>query len=210
MARRGFTYWNRKVHIYLGLYFLLFLWLFAISGLVLNNTGWSFIRSAPVDESAEFSVTTPSSADDVARAREIMAQLDITGEVHRINANNQEPYDFGFAAIRPHYFTFVRVDLDEGVAAVRVRKRGFWSGLGNMHTFASMSTHGKGMTRDWWMTKVWSVATDALAVGVLVVVCGGVYMWWQVKPKRRVGIVCLAAGCVSCALFVVGIRLLFA
>ena len=60
MARRNFTYWNRKFHIYLGLYFLLFLGLFAISGLVLNNTGWSFITSKPVDKSVEFSVTTNS------------------------------------------------------------------------------------------------------------------------------------------------------
>jgi hypothetical protein len=210
MARRKFTYWNRKFHIYLGLYFLLFLWLFAISGLVLNNTGWSFITSKPVDKSVEFSVTTPADdGDDVARALDIMAQVGITGEMHSINARVKEPYDFGFASIRPHAFTFVLVDFDEGIANVRVRKRGFWSGLGNMHTFASMATHRKGMSRDWWMTKLWSFATDALAVGVVVMLGGGIYMWWQIKPKRRVGIVCLAAGCVSCALFVVGLRLLF-
>jgi len=29
--------WNRRLHYYLGLYFLLFLWLFSFTGLLLNH-----------------------------------------------------------------------------------------------------------------------------------------------------------------------------
>ncbi len=210
MARKGFTYWNRKLHVYLGLYFLLFLWLFAVSGLLLNNTSWKAFKSNPVDVESVAPVTMPTAGDDIAKAQEIMAQLGVTGEMHRVNPRNPEPYDFGFAVVRPHAFTFVRVDIDEGVAAVRVRKWGFWSGFARLHTFASMSARGNNMFRDWWMTKVWSVAVDAIAVGVMVMLCGGVWMWWQLKPKRRVGLVCLGLGCVSCAVFVVGLRALFA
>lgn len=36
--------WNRKIHIYLGLYFLFFLGLFSISGLVLNHPQWAFAQ----------------------------------------------------------------------------------------------------------------------------------------------------------------------
>ena len=32
--------WNKKIHIYLGLYMLLFLWLFSISGLFINHHNW--------------------------------------------------------------------------------------------------------------------------------------------------------------------------
>ena len=39
--RRSWRTWNQKLHIYLGLYFLVFLWLFAVSGLLLNH-GWQF------------------------------------------------------------------------------------------------------------------------------------------------------------------------
>ena len=210
MARRGFAYWNRKAHIYLGLYFLLFVWLFAISGLVLNHTDWELFKSEPVDEHSEIVITSPTGEDDFAKAREVMAQLGVTGEVHKVNRPKEPPYELGFSVIRPHTFTFVRVDLDEGVAAVRVRHWGFWSGVGRMHTFASMSIRGKGMFRDWLLTKVWSVATDALAVGVIVMLCGGIYMWWRIKPRNRVDLICLGAGILSCAFFVVGMRILFA
>ena len=32
--------WNRTFHFYLGLYFLFFLWLFSLSGLMLNHGQW--------------------------------------------------------------------------------------------------------------------------------------------------------------------------
>ena len=210
MARRGLTYWNRKLHIYLGLYFLLFLWLFAVSGLILNNTHWTFVKSKPVDVRSEEPVTTPAATDDFGMAQDVMRQLDISGEIHAVNRPRPKPpHDLFFSVVRAQYFTFVQVNFDEGVANVRVRKWGFWSGFARLHTVASMSTRGQNMFRDWWMTKVWSVCVDALAIGVLAMLCGGIYMWWQIKPKRRVGIVCLSLGCVSCALFVIGLRALF-
>ena len=36
IAERTVETWNRKLHIYVGLYFLTFLWLFSFSGLLLN------------------------------------------------------------------------------------------------------------------------------------------------------------------------------
>jgi hypothetical protein len=37
---RDFERWNRKLHYYLGLYFLFFLWLFSATGLMLNHQQW--------------------------------------------------------------------------------------------------------------------------------------------------------------------------
>ena len=37
---RRFEFWNRKLHYYLGLYFLFFLWLFSLTGLMLNHQQW--------------------------------------------------------------------------------------------------------------------------------------------------------------------------
>ena len=36
--------WNRRIHYYLGLYFLLFLWLFSFTGLLLNHPRWALSR----------------------------------------------------------------------------------------------------------------------------------------------------------------------
>ena len=37
---RAVEKWNRKLHFYLGLYFLFFLWLFSLTGLMLNHGQW--------------------------------------------------------------------------------------------------------------------------------------------------------------------------
>ena len=37
---RRLDVWNRKLHYYLGLYFLFFLWLFSLTGLMLNHQQW--------------------------------------------------------------------------------------------------------------------------------------------------------------------------
>ncbi|HEX6070876.1 MAG TPA: hypothetical protein VFZ18_13670, partial [Longimicrobiaceae bacterium] len=34
--------WTRRLHYYLGLYFLLFIWLFSLTGLLLNHSDWGF------------------------------------------------------------------------------------------------------------------------------------------------------------------------
>ncbi len=36
---------NRKLHYYAGLFLLFFLWLFAVTGLVLNHPTWNFAES---------------------------------------------------------------------------------------------------------------------------------------------------------------------
>ena len=41
----GFERWNRKLHFYSGLFLLFFMWLFAVTGLVLNHPTWSFAES---------------------------------------------------------------------------------------------------------------------------------------------------------------------
>lgn len=44
-----------------------------------------------------------------------------------------------------------------------------------------------GTRRDWLLTSVWVAAMDTLALGLLVMVFGTYYMWYQLKPKRTLG-----------------------
>jgi hypothetical protein len=47
---------------------------------------------------------------------------------------------------------------------------------------------------------------DAVASGLIVMVVTSYIMWYQLKPKRRGGILALALAFLSCALFVAGLR----
>src|SRR2546428_9507193 len=77
-----FKAWNQKLHIYLGLYFLIFLWLFAGSGLLLNH-GPMFAEfwSKRQQSTTERPIVIPPISNDLGRARELMRQLELAGEV---------------------------------------------------------------------------------------------------------------------------------
>ena len=49
--------WNRRIHIWFGLYMLLFLWVIAVSGLVMNHPDWFNVQ--PVRTSVEQTVMMP-------------------------------------------------------------------------------------------------------------------------------------------------------
>jgi hypothetical protein len=40
----SFLVWNRRVHYYLGLYLLFFIWLFAFTGVLLNHPRWQYAQ----------------------------------------------------------------------------------------------------------------------------------------------------------------------
>ena len=61
-ATNRFGVWNRKLHYYLGLYFLFFLWLFALSGLLLNHSSWTFAQFWPNRQVSTFERRDPAPA----------------------------------------------------------------------------------------------------------------------------------------------------
>ena len=197
--------WNRRLHYYLGLYFLLFIWLFSFTGLLLNHPRWSLSR-IPNDANPAYErpIEPPRGGTDLERARDVMRQLRLAGEIDWPQAAQaQGRLDFNIAY--PKQATQVRVDLARQRATVQQVDRSVWSGLRIMHTFSGWRYTSAGMSRDWIVTSVWVIAMDALAAGLLVMVFGSYYMWWRLKRIRTPGWVALAAGWASCAFFVYGL-----
>jgi hypothetical protein len=197
--------WNRRLHYYLGLYFLLFIWLFSFTGLLLNHPRWSLSR-IPNDANPAYErpIEPPRGGADLERARDVMRQLRLSGEIDWPQAAQaQGRLDFNIAY--PKHATQVRVDLARQRATVQQVDRSLWSGLRIMHTFSGWRYTSAGTSRDWIVTSVWVVAMDALAAGLLVMVFGSYYMWWRLGRMRIVGWMALAAGWASCVLFVYGL-----
>ena len=78
-----FLVWNRRLHYYLGLYLLFFIWLFAFTGLLLNHPRWQFAQFWPnrIQSTTEHGLESVAPAADIDRARDVMQQLGIAGEV---------------------------------------------------------------------------------------------------------------------------------
>jgi hypothetical protein len=197
--------WNRRLHYYLGLYFLLFLWLFSFTGLLLNHPRWRLSRIPnELDPPYERTVERPSGDTDLAKARDLMRQLGLRGEIDWPSAS-QAPGRLDFNVAYPRQAAQVRVDLARRRATVQQIERSFWSALRISHTFSGSRYNNPSASRDWILTSLWVFAMDAVAAGLLVMVCGSYYMWYRLKARRTLGWFVLAAGCCCCALFVFGL-----
>jgi len=200
-----FEAWNRKLHYYLGLYFLFFLWLFSLTGLLLNHGRWAMALGANqrAETRYERAIELPAGNTDLVRARDIMRQLNLVGEVDW--PASQQPGRLAFNVSRPKEANQVQVDLSEKRAFIQHFDNSHWATFRIFHTFNGSRYNAPGTERDWIVTTAWVIAMDALAAGLIVMVFGSYYMWYRLKPKRTFGVIVLAAGIACCGMFLVGL-----
>ncbi|HXJ40809.1 MAG TPA: PepSY domain-containing protein [Bryobacteraceae bacterium] len=203
-----FTVWNRKLHYYLGLYFLCFMWLFAFSGLLLNHSSWAFAQFFPNRKITKFERAIqplPAGAGDLEQARGILGQLGIEGEV-LLKLPRTDPTRFEFNVTRPGHVYQLQADLPKSRAAVTATEYNTWGVLRTLHTF---SGGAPGNHDNWLLTAIWAFSMDAVAAGIIFMVLSSFYMWWRLKEKRTGGIVALVLGTAVGGLFVFGLSWLF-
>lgn len=205
-AGRPWKTWNQKIHIYLGLYFLVFLWLFAVSGLLLNH-GWRFAEFWPQRQESkrEQPVALPGSGTDLQRAQEMMRQLGLAGEIEW-TAARPVPERFDFRVQRPGKTVDVRIDVATQRATVQEISVNGWGALRMLHTFTGTRANAPTAQMDWWLTKLWSFSMDAVAVGLGLLVFTSVVLAVQRREKWVGSAVALALGVVVCGFFVFGLR----
>ena len=205
---RRFAKWNARTHYYLGLYFLFFIWLFAITGLLLNHGMWGmadFQRSRTTSKS-EHRVILSRSGTPLTEARDLMRQLEIEGEIQWLGTtSNAGRFDFRVA--RPGIQTEVRVDLNTATATVDRTQQNTLGIARALHLFTGVRMNDPKNNRDWLVTTLWALSMDAVAAGLLVMVASGIWIWLQTDHKRGFGLIALGAGIVCCAWFVVGVSL---
>ena len=210
--RAGFERWNRKLHFYAGLFLLFFVWLFAVSGLILNHPSWSFAESwknrNETNYEREIAAPGPEATGDLGQAREILRQLDIEGEIlwttTRTNADQ-----FEFQVRRPGHFFFIKADLARKRVTVRHSVVNLWGVIKVLHTFTGVQMDDPRNSRDWALTSLWAYSMDAVAAGLVFMVLSSLYMWLELPQKRLAGAVVLGLGSLLCGLFCAGLRWLF-
>lgn len=205
-AKTTLELWNRRLHFYLGLLFLLFLWLFSLTGLLLNHGKWAMAQAANQRLETRYAqnIQPPAGASDVARARDVMRQLSLVGEIDW-PAAGQQPDRLEFNVSRPSDASQVRVDLAQNRASVQHFENSRLAAFRIFHTFSGSRLNTPESRRDWILTTVWVFSMDALAGGLIVMVLGSYYMWYRLKPKRRLGVFALTAGVLSCGAFLAGV-----
>src|ERR1700690_2984963 len=114
-----FEVWNRRLHFYIGLYLLFFLWLFAFTGLILNHPGWTFAEFWPNRKQTAFEreIKPPPAGPDLAQAENILEQLGLTGEIEWPSAR-ADARRLDFRASRPGHIFEIKTDFDRERATV--------------------------------------------------------------------------------------------
>lgn len=208
----GFARWNRKLHFYSGLFLLFFIWLFAVSGLVLNHPSWGFTEfwknRKETNYEREITAPGPEVKGDLAQAQELMRQLAIHGEI-LWTTTRTDPNQFEFQVRRPGYFYFIKADLARQRIAVQESEVNSWGVIRTLHAFTGVQLDDPRNRRDWALTSLWAYSMDVVAAGLIFMVLSSVCMWFELPQKRLGGAVVLGLGVLVCGLFCVGLRWLY-
>lgn len=198
--------WNQKLHLYLSLYFLVLLWLFAVSGLLLNHD-WRFTEfwSQRQQSTNMHRIVPPTAVSDLGRARDLMKQLRLAGEIEW--TMTQPATDrFDFRVVRPGRIVEVKADFGKQTATVQETHVNGWGIVRMLHTFSGVQRTALRAERDWRLTKLWSFSMDALAVGLILVVLSSLVMAYERREKWLGAAVALGLGVLVCGFFVFGLR----
>ena len=199
MKARTLYRWTRDLHLYLGLYVAPFVHVFAASTILLNHA-WH-AASEPSRTATFRNVDVPAQLDRtqgmarVRLARQILAQVGVTGEIDFIRMLPKEQR-LVIPVVKPGQETTVRLDLRSRQAVVEVRNTGFSDALIYLHR--SPGPHNVNVRGNWVYTRVWGWLADLTVALVLFLSVSGVYLWLFLKAERKLGIIFMIAGLLSC------------
>lgn len=205
-----------KSHCYLGLVFLLLFWIFMLSGLILNHSKWVAPHYWATEEweIQELAITPPAEktgttgADASVLAKELMEQLELVGEL-----DNPRIRDDGkkilFNVVRPGKAILVSANLEKGLAELKTRYTSMLgTGMG-LHAFTGVRANQPESARDWIWTKVWSLVIDLLAVGMILIVIGGLIISFRRAEDLPLRIAFFGLGVLTCCFFMFGLQWIY-
>ncbi len=124
--KNGLIKWNQKIHIYLGLFLLFFIWLFGFSGLLLNHH-WEFAKSweKRKETSYEKTIQISKDRDGYTLVHEIMNGLNLNGSIHNPKFSGDSTL-FNFIISKPGTRYDVQAYLNDGEILVKETKLDKW------------------------------------------------------------------------------------
>ena len=191
-----FSHVNRRVHLYLGLFLLPWLFMYGVSSVPFAHTPFFEKRDAAKKlplwiPRGEHAVDLPVPSDESELRALGAALLDVAG-IHgtSFGAYRQAPnqinvysYSFWSSTQLKYYVDQKRMVVEDR----RFRWDQFMTGV-----------HGRGgFEQEGLLPNAWSLVVDAVCIGILVWIASGLYMWWGIPGHRRWGSVAIVVGVVS-------------
>ena len=198
---RNLNFWNRKLHIHLGLFLLLFIWLFSISGLLLNHGSWEFASfwEQRKQKDSVTEMTLPIGLDSAGLLHLVMEKLDISGEVTNVKYS-ADAFDFRVGS--PGVGRDLHVDLRSGTVSQKEYELNIWGKIRTLHTFNGVDKKNIDKQPNWIITHVWRFAMDGIAVALIFLCVSSWIMWYKIRKDYRWSATVLIAGFLTSIYFV--------
>ena len=195
------------MHIHLGLFLLLFIWLFAFSGLLLNHGEWEISNfwEKRKETSTVTSIHIPASRDSSTLLGNIISQLKIQGEITDVK---MWPDSVHFQVSRPGQARSLQVDFKTGLCTQKAMQYNFAGKIRTLHTFNGVNKNNTDLKSNWLITSVWRLSMDGIAIGLLLLCISSWIMWYKIREKYGWGWIALILGFVGAIYFTVLLRLL--
>lgn len=188
-----FSHFNRRLHLYLGLFLLPWLFMYGLSSIPFAHNQYFQQR----DEAKKIPLWTvrlqqplelPVPADPAALrefARQVLRQVGV--DQPNFGANRPNPRTVNIYAFSFLRATRVTVAVEQKQVTVEDRRFRFDQFLTGLHARG-------GFEQDGLVQDSWGVVVDLVALAVILWVLSGLYLWWGVPGHRAWGWVTLLAG----------------
>ena len=200
--------WTRDLHLYAGLFLSPFVLLFALSAVFLNHH-W---RPGPVEPTAVVrsvsalripeGLERSEGMERVQKARQLLPQLGVTGEVSFINYD-AEKRRMLVPVQQAGRNTNVDIDFRTSSAVLHERTAGMWDGLIFLHKLPG--PHLTMIRKNWFVIRLWGYLADATVYLLLFLTATGIYLWLVIKRERRAGLIFAGAGLLSFGALIYGL-----
>jgi hypothetical protein len=183
---------------YLGLFLVPWMFLYATSTLVMNHR--EFVRSlystkAPAmvpERELDFTRTFPPDATREQIALEILRDLGMRG-AHQVSGGKEgKP----LVIDRQHAFAPRRITWDTTARKIRIEKQDFRSS-----TFLERMHRRRGYQQPYVLDDSWAFCVDLAVVAMVFWSLSGLWLWWELRPTRLWGAACGGLGLAVFVLF---------
>lgn len=191
---------NRKLHIHLGLFLLLFIWLFFASGLLLNHGGWSFTKFYENRKVNTFNFVISKAVlpDDDELVKQVKEKLNIDGEVSDLK---RDTASIDLRISSPGLIHDIHIDSKSGYGIMKLTKYDFWGKLMTLHSFNGMDKNDPSVAPNRIITKLWRIMMDITAIILIILCLSGWLMWFNVRKEYKPGYIFLVAGLIVSGYF---------
>ncbi|NOY36305.1 MAG: hypothetical protein GXO83_01870 [Chlorobi bacterium] len=197
--KNGFRKWNQKIHIYLGLCLLFFIWLFGFSGLLLNHH-WDFAKSWEKRKEISYNKTIQinSVREKNILVHEIMNKLNLKGSIYNLRFSDDSVL-LNFIISKPGTRYDIQAHLNDGKIMIRKTKLDKWEIMRSLHKIRNPTSKEQGERYQAVPAIIWSLSIDVLSAGLIIICLGGWYLWLQVPGKRfYAGLISFTTGLFLC------------